>query len=50
MRRPSMMRRLLEKVEATLTAAAFAEESEPEMARQILAQPELLADGAPCRR
>ncbi len=37
MRRP-FMKRLLEKVEATLTAAAFAEESEVETARRIIAQ------------
>jgi hypothetical protein len=36
MRRP-FMKRLFEKVEATLTAAAFAEESEVETARQIAA-------------
>jgi hypothetical protein len=34
MRRP-FMKRLFEKVEATLIAAAFAEESEVETARQI---------------
>ena len=37
MRRP-FMKRLFEKVEATLTAAAFAEESEVETARQIVVQ------------
>ena len=44
------LKRLIEKVATTLTAAAFAEESEAEMARQILAQAKLLADGAPSRR
>ncbi len=41
MRRP-FVKKLLRKVEATLMAAAFAEESEVETARQIIAQAEAL--------
>jgi hypothetical protein len=38
-----VMKRLLEKIEAALTAAAFAEEGEVETARRIMAEPETRA-------
>ena len=45
------LKRLLQKVEVALTAAAFAEESEAETARRIVAQAETPPpDDAPSRR
>ncbi len=47
------MRKLLKRIEAALTAAAFAEEGEAEMARDVLAESErgdAGAIGAPGRR
>ncbi len=49
--RRSFTRRLFEKVEATLAAAAFAEEGEAETARRIFAEAEALhGDGDAPRR